>query len=342
MKFKKIISLSLVTVMVGASLVGCSSSNPSEDDTDKKLKVTMISDLGGINDQSFNQSGWEGLQKAGEDFNIDVNVLESKQTSDYTANVETDIEEGADLVIGIGFTMDKAIKEASEYYPDQKFVIIDHAYEKQPSNVKSIMFKAQEASYLAGLIAGKSTKTNKVGFIGGAKGNIIESFEYGYKTGVFDANKDVEVLAQYASTYTDSAKGKSIANQMYSNNVDIVFSAAGETGNGSIEAARENNKYAIGVDKDQSYLAPENILTSAIKRVDTVIYDTVKDLVNGKFDGGQVIYGGLKEGAVGIPESTSKLVDKETLDFVNEQAEKIKTGEIKVPATEIEYNNYIK
>jgi basic membrane protein A len=101
MKFKKIISLSLVTVMVGASLVGCSSSNPSEDNTDKKLKVTMISDLGGINDQSFNQSGWEGLQKAGEDFNIDVNVLESKQTSDYTANVETAIEEGADSLSAV-------------------------------------------------------------------------------------------------------------------------------------------------------------------------------------------------------------------------------------------------
>ncbi len=342
MKFKKLISLSLVTVMVGASLVGCSSTNSSNNDSSDKIKVTMIADVGGINDQSFNQSAWEGLQRAGEDFDIDFNVLESKQAADYETNVETAIDEGADLVIGIGFTMDKAIGNAAKNYPEQKLAIIDYAFEDQPSNVKSLMFKSEEASYLAGLVAGKTTQTNKVGFIGGTKGNIIESFEYGYKAGVFDSNKDVEVLAQYASTYSDSAKGKSIANQLHASNTDIIFTAAGETGNGAIEAARENNKYAIGVDKDQSYLAPENILTSAIKRVDSVVYETVKELVNGEFAGGEVMYYGLKEDGVGIPESTSKLVDKEILDFVNEQAEKIKNGEIKVPSTDKEYNKYIK
>ncbi|MGL4797569.1 MAG: BMP family lipoprotein [Paraclostridium sp.] len=342
MKFKKLISLSLVTVMVGSTLVGCSSKDTSGSDSDNAIKVTMIADVGGINDQSFNQSAWEGLQKAGEDFGVKVNVLESKQAAEYETNVETAIDEGADLVIGIGFQMDKAIGDAAKNYPDQKLAIIDYAFENQPENVKSMMFKAEEASYLAGLIVGKRTETNKVGFIGGTKGSVIESFEYGYKTGVFDANKDAEVLAQYASTFSDSAKGKSIANQMHAGKADIIFTAAGETGNGAIEAAKENKKYAIGVDKDQSHLAPENILTSAIKRVDSVVYNTVKELVDGKFAGGEVIYYGLKEDAVGIPESTSKLVDEEILEFVNTQSEKIKNGEIKVPANEKEYNEYTK
>ena len=342
MKFKKLISVSLVTIISGSMLVGCSSKDASGSKADEKLKVTMVADVGGINDQSFNQSAWEGLQKAGEDFNIDVNVLESKQAADYTTNVETAIDEGADLVIGIGFTMDKAIGDAAKNYPDQKLAIIDYAFENQPSNVKSMMFKSEEASYLVGLIAGKMTQTNKVGFIGGSKGNIIESFEYGYKAGVSDVNKDADILSQYASTFSDAAKGKSIANQMYLNKADIIFSAAGQTGNGAIESAKENNKYAMGVDKDQSSLAPENILTSAIKRVDNVVYDTVKELVDGKFDGGQVIHYGLKEDAVGIPETTSKLVDKQILDFVNEQAEKVKNGEIKVPANEKQYNEYTK
>lgn len=342
MKFKKLISLSLVTMMIGATLVGCSSKDISENDSKSDIKVTMIADVGGINDQSFNQSAWEGLQKAGKDFGIEVNVIESKQAADYATNVEMAIDEESDLVIGIGFQMDKAIGDAAKNYPEQKLAIIDYAFENQPVNVKSMMFKAQEASYLAGLIAGKTTETNKVGFIGGTKGSVIESFEYGYKSGVFDANKDVEVLAQYASTFSDSAKGKSIANQMHAGKADIIFTAAGETGNGAIEAAKENNKYAIGVDKDQNHLAPENILTSAIKRVDSVVYNTVKELVDGEFVGGEVIYYGLKEDAVGIPESTSKLVDKETLDFINSQAKKIKNGEIKVPANEKEYNEYTK
>lgn len=337
MMFKKILTAGVVLSLMSFTLVGCSSSSGSkESDT---LKITMISDLGGINDQSFNQSAWEGLQKAEKELGVDVEVIQSKQVSDYAQNVETAVDNDSDLVIGIGFQMDEAIREAAENYPDQKFAIIDHSYENQPKNVNSIMFNAEEASYLVGLIAGMKTETNTVGFIGGTKNPIIESFEYGFLAGVDDAGKGTKVLRQYADTYSDAAKGKAIANQMHSNNVDIIFTAAGDTGSGAIEAARENGKMAIGVDKDQNALAPDNVITSAIKRVDMVVYNTVKDLVNGDFKGGEISVYGINEDGVGIAPTTDKNVNKEILAFVKEQTEKVKKGEITIPVNQKEYDN---
>ncbi|WP_195937799.1 BMP family lipoprotein [Romboutsia sp. 1001713B170131_170501_G6] len=337
MRFKKILTAGVVLSLMSFALVGCSSSSGSkESDT---LKITMISDLGGINDQSFNQSAWEGLQKAEKELGVDVEVIQSKQVSDYAQNVETAVDNDSDLVIGIGFQMDEAIKEAAENYPDQKFAIIDHSYENQPKNVNSIMFNAEEASYLVGLIAGMKTETNTVGFIGGTKNPIIERFEYGFLAGVDDAGKGTKVLRQYADTYSDAAKGKAIANQMHSNNVDIIFTAAGDTGSGAIEAARENGKMAIGVDKDQNSLAPDNVITSAIKRVDMVVYNTVKDLVNGDFKGGEISVFGINEDGVGIAPTTDKNVNKEILAFVKEQTEKVKKGEITIPVNQKEYDN---
>ena len=337
MTIKKLLSLGIILSITSSVLVGCSSSEGDSNKSDT-LKVTMIADLGGINDQSFNQSAWEGLQRAEKELGVEVNVIESKQVSDYEANVETAIDEDSDLVIGIGFQMDAAIKNAAESYPEQKFAIIDHAFEEQPSNVNSIMFNAQEASYLVGLIAAKISETGKVGFIGGTKVPIIESFEYGFLSGVESVGNGVKVLRQYADTYADAAKGKAIAKQMHKNDADIIFTAAGSTGSGAIEAARENNKKAIGVDMDQNFVAPENVITSAIKRVDNVVYNTVKDLKEGNFKGGEVSVFGLKEDGVGIAPTTKNFISEEVLAFVEEQAEKIKSGEIIVPVNEEQYN----
>ena len=235
--------------------------------------------------------------------------------------------------------MKDAIETEAKNYPEQQFAIIDETYDTIPENVTSILFKENEATFLTGLIAGRMTKTNQVGFIGGMENNLISRFEYGYKYGVKMANKDANVSVQYAGTFADAAKGKSIANQMYGNNVDVILSAAGGTGLGSIESAKENNKYAIGVDKDQSSLAPESVLTSALKKVNVGVYDTVKELVDGQLKGGQEKIYGLKEDGVGIPDSTKNLVPSEVLDFVNDMKEKVKNGEIKVPATKAEYDS---
>ena len=340
MKFKKLVALSTVAVLSASMLVGCGNKS-SQGDANKTLKVGMVADTGGINDESFNQSAWEGLQQAKKDFGVEIKVIESKQASEYVSNIDSLVDEGMDLVIGVGFTMKDAIEEEAKNYPDQQFAIIDETYDEIPENVTPILFKENEATFLTGLIAGRMTKTNQVGFIGGMENPIIGRFEYGFKYGVKTANSAVDVKTQYAGTFSDAAKGKSIANQMYGNNIDIILSAAGGTGLGAIESAKENNKYAIGVDKDQSSLAPNNVLTSALKKVNVGVYDVVKELVNGNLQGGQAKVYGLKEDGVGIPESTKNLVPQEVLDYVNEMKEKVKNGDIKVPATESEYNKSI-
>ena len=335
MKFKKLIALSASALIVASSLVGCGNSETAKKET---IKVGMVSDVGGINDESFNQSAYEGLKQAEKELGIEIKVIESKQASEYIGNIETLVDEGMDLVIGVGNTMKDDIETQAKNYPEQQFAIIDETYEKIPSNVTPILFKENEASYLTGLIAGKMTKTNKVGFIGGMENTVISRFLYGYMAGAKEANKDVEVNVPYAGTFADAAKGKSIANQMYSNGVDTIFSAAGGTGIGAIESAKEQDKYAIGVDKDQSNLAIDNILTSALKKVDVGVYDTVKELSEGNLVGGEEKVYGLQEDGVGIPESTKNLVSQDIIDYVNEMVKKIKDGDIKVPQTKEEYD----
>ena len=339
MKFKKLAALSLSVVMSASMLVGCGNKSTEESSTaSSEIKIGMVADLGGINDESFNQSAWEGLQQAQKDLGIEIKVIESKQASEYLPNMESLIDEDVDMVIGVGYTMKEDIQKQAENYPDTQFVLIDETYDTIPENVTPILFRENEAAYLTGLIAGKMTKTNDVGFIGGIQTPVVSRFEYGYKAGVNAANDKANVNVQYAGTFSDAAKGKSIANQMYGNVSDIILSAAGGTGLGAIESAKEQNKYAIGVDRDQSDLAPQNVLTSALKKVNVGVYDTVKEFVEGKLIGGQEKVYGLKEDGVGIPETTKNLVSQDIIDYVNEMIEKVKSGEIKVPATEAEFN----
>ncbi len=344
---KKLVSLVLAATMLGTMVVGCA--KPAEDqgageEPAKELKIGMVTDVGGVNDQSFNQSAWEGLQKAKKELGIKPGYQESKQDADYVPNIETLVDGENDLIWGIGFKMADALKEAAENYPDQKFAIIDNAYINEngenvtPKNVIGVTFKAEEPSYLVGLIAGKMTKTNKVGFIGGMKGPIIGSFEYGFRAGVKEANPNAEVVIQYANSFSDAAKGKAIAKQMYQNGADILFHAAGDTGTGMIEAAKEEGKFAIGVDRDQNSLAPDNVITSAMKRVDNAIFEVSKKLSEGTFDGGTTITYGLAEGGVDIAPTSNKNVPEDVLKLVEEYKQKIIKGEIKVPATEEELN----
>ena len=339
MTFKKLATLAMATVVSASLLVGCSGNNESK--SDDTITVAMITDVAGVNDQSFNQSAWEGLQKAKEELGVEVKYLESKQDSDYATNIETLVDENVDLILGVGMKLAPAIEEGAELYPEQKFVLVDEALEGK-DNVKSILFNAQESAYLAGLVAGKTTKTNNIGFIGGMELPVIDTFKYGFMAGVKAANPEAQVQAQYANSFTDQAKGKAIANQMYSKGADIIFTAGGDVGTGAIEAAKENGKFAIGVDRDQSDLAPENVLTSAIKRVDVGVFETVKAFTEGKYEGGTTTVYGLEENAVGITDTTKNLVSQEILDYVKEQTEKLRSGEVVAPKNEEEYNAIVK
>ena len=344
MKFKKLVALSLTMIMSAGILVGCGSNGESASN-DEKITVGMITDVGGVNDQSFNQTSWEGLQavqkELGED-KVEVKYLESKQDADYVPNIEQFVDEETDLIIGIGYKLADAIETAAKNYPEQQFAIVDHSYENQPENVTSLVFEGNVAGYLVGLVAGKMTETNKVAFIGGMESVVLKEFEVGYIAGVKDANPDAEVLVQYANSFSDSALGKSIASAMISKGVDIVFPCAGAAGTGAIEAAKEANKMAIGVDKDQNDLAPDNVITSAMKNVDIAVADLVKALADGTYKAGEVKMSTLATGGVGLAPTTEKNVPAEVLSFVEEKSKEVIDGKIKVPSNEEELKAFNK
>ena len=345
MKFKKLMALGLATVMSASMLVGCGSNTdsdaPAADNGEKVFKVGMITDTGGVNDESFNQSAWKGFQdaqaKLGKD-KLEIKYLESKQDADYVQNIDTFADEEMDLIVGVGFKLEAAITEAAKNYPEQQFALIDAVCEgEQLENVTSLLYEDNVSAYLTGLIAGKMTETNKVGFIGGMESEVITKFEYGFRAGVKAANPDAEVMVQYANSFTDSALGKTIANQMHSNDVDIVFTCAGAVGIGAIEAAKENGKKAIGVDQDQNSLAPDNVITSAMKNIDVSVEEMLSNVVDGSYKGGEIIVNTLSMGGVGIAPTSNKNVPPDVLEYVSKEAEKVKSGEVKVPSNKEEF-----
>lgn len=307
------------------------------------LKVGMVTDVGGVNDQSFNQSAWEGLTKVKKELGIKTSYQESKQDADYPANLETLLDAKNDLIWGIGFKMADAILIAAKQNPKQKYAIIDYSYgAKTPKNVVGVMFKAEEGAFLAGYIAAKMSKTGTLGFIGGMSVPIIHSFQYGFKAGAKFANKKINILEQHAESFTDAAKGKAIANQMIGKGADVIFHAAGAVGDGVIEAVKEKGKMAVGVDRDQNYLAPKNVITSSMKRVDNAVFNVVSDLNKGTFKGGTTVEYGLKDGAVDISPSTTKMIPSVLLEDVAKIKKDIIAGKIKIPSTESAYAAYVK
>ena len=311
--FKKIKSLLLVTLVVGGTVVGC---GKSTDDADK-TKVTLVLSTGGVNDQSFNQSAWEGAKEAEKELGVEVSYLESKSDSEYIQNIETAIDNDSDLVIGVGFQMGDAIKEVAEAYPEQNFAIIDSTYEEIPENVRPILFNEEQAGYAVGLIASQMTKTGTVGFIGGIDIPSCSNFGVGFKKAIEEENKNNKVLVQYTNSFTDAAKGRVVAEQMVKDDADILFMASGGGNNGILEVAKENNIKAIGVDMPSNYLSPNDIVTSALKNVGEGVKLTIKDFTEGNFNGGNEVRYDLSNGGVGFEKTD--LLSEDVIKYVEEK-----------------------
>lgn len=317
----KMLALSTVLVVGAIGLVGCSNGKDSE--KDDPFKVTLVLDAGGVNDQSFNQSAWEGALKAKEELGIDVSYIESKQESEYTSNVETAIDNESDLVIGIGFKLLNTIEESAKAHPDQQFAIVDGVFENEiPKNVTPILFNEEQSGYTAGLVAGKMTKTNRIGFVGGMDIPSVSNFLVGFEKAIKEVNPEAKVVSQYANSFTDSAKGKAIGNQMFNDGADIVFTAGGGVNSGVYESATEANKMAVGVDMPQNYIAPNTIITSALKNVGTGVQLTIKDAIDGKLKGGEVKMFDLSNGGVGFEKTD--LIPKDVLEFVEGKINEMK------------------
>ncbi|WP_239254109.1 BMP family lipoprotein [Listeria ilorinensis] len=352
---KRTFALALTMILASAVFLGACGGSDSSDKSsgkkdDDKFTVAMVTDTGGVDDRSFNQSAWEGLQKFGEENDMKkgqdgYNYLQSSSEADYKTNLNTAVRSGYDLIFGIGYKLKDAIEDVSKQNPDSQFALVDDTITDR-DNVASIGFKDNDGSYLVGVVAGLTTKSNKVGFVGGVKGEVIDRFEAGFTAGVKAVNPDAEIDVQYANDFAKADKGQQIASTMYSNGVDVIFHAAGGTGNGVFAEAKNLKKkdpsrdvWVIGVDRDQwdegKVKANDGkeynvTLTSEIKRVDIAVEDLATRTKAGDFPGGEKIEYGLDKDAVGLSEHQDN-ISKDVLKTVDEYKQKIVDGEIKVP-----------
>jgi basic membrane protein A len=311
------------------------------------LRVALLFS-GFLGDQSFNDSAYAGIQRAADDFGIEVKVFESKEPGVWESNVVSAAQSGYDLVLCVSTNFQEFIKRHAPEFPDIKFALIDGIVEGHP-NVSSAVFANNEGCFLTGLVAGLwTTKTSLpgvnddhvIGFVSGMDIPVVHDFLIGYKQGAELVLPDVEVLVSWAGSWTDPVKGKELTLAQYSQGADVVMNVASGTGPGILEAAAEAGKYAIGVDLNQDATYPGHIITSLLKRVDTACYLTVKSVVDGTFSGGTVVDMNLSNGGVSVTDF-SVMKDALGADFpedilatVDEYITKVKNGEIVVEGME--------
>jgi basic membrane protein A len=271
----------------------------------KSIKVGLVTDIGGLNDRSFNALANQGLQTAKSSLGIQGRVLTSKSNADYIPNLSTLAQQKYDLVIGVGFLMADAVDTVATKFPNTKFAIIDvdaTGLKGKPTNVEGLLFKEQQSGYLAGYLAGLYAKDNNIttiSSVGGQKIPPVDHYIAGYQAGAKAANPSIKTLNAYSQDFVDQAKCKEIALSQIARGAGVVFQVAGQCGLGALDAAKQKGKQGIGVDADQSYLGP-HILTSAIKKVDVAVTDTIKQVQDGKFTGGADTTFDVSNGGAGI------------------------------------------
>jgi basic membrane protein A len=358
MKMKKIVALMATVAMTTSLLVGCAGKGNDDKgaaskgtDTPKtEISVGLSTDEGGLNDKSFNQSANEGVERAKKEFGVKYTPVEAQKKEDYEPNLQALVDDGSNLTFAVGYQLADAVKAVAKSNPDSSFAIIDSVVEA--NNVLSITFKEEEGSFLMGVIAGLTTKTNKIGFIGGKDNETIQKFETGFAAGVKAVNpeaaaglisadgKNPGTTVKYADSFADTNKGKELAISLYGAGCDVIYHAAGGVGIGMFQAAKElkdsgKEVWAIGVDMDQAVSLPEFkdvILSSMLKRVDNATYEATKAVVEGNFKAGSQVLG-IAEGGVGMAETTKDNTDADVITKAEEYEAQIKEGKIKVPAT---------
>lgn len=337
-------------VMALGILAGCGGTKPTEQTpaapapAENKpaavaFKAGMVSDVGGLNDNSFNEAAYNGLENLKKDgIAGEIKGVESKRQEDYEPNMQNLVDAKFDIVWGIGFLMGDATAAQAKKNTNQKYGLIDS--EVDAPNVASVLFKEEEGSFLMGVIAAKTTKSKVVGFVGGMDIPVIHHFEAGFTAGVKSIDPTIEVQSVYTGKFDDPAAGKNTALAMINAKADVIFHAAGQTGDGAIEAAQEKKVFAIGVDKDQNHLAPETVISSMMKRVDQAVYQVSKAAKDGQFKAGITALG-LKEDGVGYAPTTKwDKMAPGTKELVDKYADAIKSGKIVVPNDMEKYKSF--
>jgi basic membrane protein A len=301
-------------------------------DAGKKIKVGMVTDIGGLNDRSFNESAYKGLKRAESELGIEVRAITSKSNADYVPNLTTLARQKYDLVIAVGFLMAEATEKVAGQFPDVHFAIIDSsqaAMKSKPENVEGLLFAEQESGYLVGYMAGLYTKDQGgdqvISSVGGLKIPPVDHYIAGYQKGAKDANPKIKTLNAYSEDFVDQAKCKELALNQIAEGSQVVFQVAGQCGLGALDAAKEKGKQGIGVDADQAYLG-DYVMTSALKKIDEAVFATVKEVQDGGYKGGTDALFDVKNDGAGYGEVNAE-GEKYTAD-VDKQVEKIKSGEL--------------
>jgi basic membrane protein A and related proteins len=332
----------LALVLAAAFLVACggddssSSSSSSSEGTatpaGKKIKVGLVTDIGGLNDRSFNQSAYQGLQRAQKDLGVDIRVVPSKQNSDYVPNLTSLARQKYDLVIAVGFLMGEATQKVATAFPQTNFAIIDSSQQLmkgKPANVEGLLFKEQESGYLVGYMAGLYAKDKGgkqvVSSVGGQKIPPVDHYIAGFQAGAKAANPDIKTLNDYSQDFVAPDKCKELALKQIAAGSQVVFQVAGGCGLGALDAAKEKGVQGIGVDADQAYLG-RHIMTSALKKVDVAVFDTIKSVQEDKFAKGTDTIFDLKVDGTGFGKTNAEGTKYQS--EVQAVADKIKSGEI--------------
>jgi basic membrane protein A len=303
-------------------------------ETGPAIRVGLVTDIGGLDDRSFNFLANEGLTRAEEELGVEGRVVISRANSDYVPNLSSLAQQGYDLVIGVGFLMAEAVETVANRFPDVNFGIIDYsqaAMESTPTNVRGLLFKEQEAGYLVGYLAGLHVAeaggaNPTISSVGGQKIPPVDRYIAGYQAGAKAANPEITTFNGYSQDFVDQAKCKEIALNQISRGSTVVFQVAGQCGLGALNAAQEQNVGGIGVDADQGFLG-EHILTSALKKVDVAVFQTIQEVQDGSFSGGSDTVFDVASGGVGLGEVSSR-VSADIVSQVNEVQEQIASGEL--------------
>src|SRR5215210_5471373 len=273
---------------------------------EKKIRVAMVTDIGGLNDRGFNALAYKGLQQAKSELGADIRVLTSKSNADYVPNLSTLARQKYDLVVAVGFLMGDATAKVAKSFPQTNFAIVDFpsaALKGKPTNVRGLLFKENEAGYLVGYMAGLYAKEKGgkqvVTAVGGQKVPAVDSYIAGYQAGAKKANPQVKTDFGYSQDFVDQAKCKEMALNQIGEGSQVVFAVAGQCGLGALDAAKEKNVQAIGVDADQGYVN-SNVMTSALKKVDVAVFETAKAIKDGSFKAGEDGLFDVKSDGVGL------------------------------------------
>ncbi|HEY9087489.1 MAG TPA: BMP family ABC transporter substrate-binding protein, partial [Anaerolineaceae bacterium] len=307
-------------------------------DTGKQYKVALVISL--LGDKSFNDSAARGIEFVNQQYtDVETKIIENQDVGEQQLAARAMAEQGFDLVITVGFGSADWTNEIAKEYPDTKFAIVDAVLDAP--NGTGLTFREDEGSFTVGMVAAMLTKTKKVGYVGGMDVPLLRRFELGYIQGVKYVDPTIEVVSGWVGAFDDPNKGKELALTQYAEGVDIIYAAAGKSGEGVLQASKEQGKFSIGVDSDQDYMQPGSVITSMLKRVDLAVLEAVKELRAGELAGGTKVFG-LKEGMVGStflyaddtvflqegPDDMVALIKSDVIPAIKAASEKIKSGEM--------------